>query len=155
MTDRLQSNDPGLLASLRQGEGLRLIAYPDPKSGGDPWTNGYGSTVGVKKGDVWTKAEAEAALIRDAATAIALLDRNAAWWRNLNLPRQRVLAEMCFNMGWRSADGKHGLSTFVHTLEAMRNGFWTSAAAGMLASQWALDVGSRARRLAAVMQAGQ
>ena len=26
-------------------EGLRLIAYPDPATNGDPWTIGYGHTV--------------------------------------------------------------------------------------------------------------
>lgn len=36
-------------------ESLRLKAYPDPKTGGAPWSNGYGSTRGVKEGDVWTE----------------------------------------------------------------------------------------------------
>jgi lysozyme len=29
---------------VSQHEGLRLNAYPDPATGGDPWTIGYGST---------------------------------------------------------------------------------------------------------------
>jgi GH24 family phage-related lysozyme (muramidase) len=44
-------------------EGLRLKAYPDPGTGNEPWTIGYGTTVypdgrKVKKGDVITKAQA-------------------------------------------------------------------------------------------------
>lgn len=44
-------------------EGLRLKAYPDPGTGGDPWTIGYGTTVypdgrKVKKGDVITQVQA-------------------------------------------------------------------------------------------------
>ena len=39
-------------------EGISLIAYPDPATGGDPWTIGYGHTGGVKPGDTCTEAEA-------------------------------------------------------------------------------------------------
>lgn len=54
-----------LQAFLKSKESLRLTAYPDPKTGGAPWTNGYGSTKGVKPGDVWTEAEAEARFAED------------------------------------------------------------------------------------------
>lgn len=38
-------------------------AYPDPGSGGDPWTIGYGSTgKGIGPGMVWTHRQAEIAL---------------------------------------------------------------------------------------------
>lgn len=41
-------------------------AYPDPGSGGDPWTIGYGSTGhGIAKGVVWTRQEAETRLEAD------------------------------------------------------------------------------------------
>lgn len=41
-------------------------AYPDPGSGGDPWTIGYGSTGhGIVKGTVWTRQEAETRLEAD------------------------------------------------------------------------------------------
>lgn len=56
-----------LQAFLKSKESLRLKAYPDPKTGGAPWTNGYGSTKGVKPGDVWTEAEAEARFLEDLA----------------------------------------------------------------------------------------
>lgn len=49
------------LSHIKSFEGLRLKAYPDPGSkDGNPWTIGYGSTRGVKKGMVITEAEAEA-----------------------------------------------------------------------------------------------
>ena len=35
---------------IKQHEGLRLVAYPDPASGGKPWTIGFGSTHGVRQG---------------------------------------------------------------------------------------------------------
>jgi lysozyme len=35
---------------IKRFEGLRLTAYPDPSTGGDPWTIGYGTTRGVRPG---------------------------------------------------------------------------------------------------------
>jgi GH24 family phage-related lysozyme (muramidase) len=44
----------------RRNDGT-LEAYPDPGSGGDPWTIGWGSTgADIKSGTVWTQAEADA-----------------------------------------------------------------------------------------------
>lgn len=45
---------------LKQKESLRLTAYPDPKTGGAPWTVGYGSTgADVREGTVWTQEKAD------------------------------------------------------------------------------------------------
>lgn len=44
---------------LKSFEGFSSIAYPDPASGGDPWTIGYGFTKDVRPGDTITEAEAE------------------------------------------------------------------------------------------------
>lgn len=41
------------------GDG-RVQAYPDPGSGGDPWTIGYGSTgPDIRRGTIWTKEQAD------------------------------------------------------------------------------------------------
>lgn len=47
---------------LKSFEGFRANAYPDPATGGDPWTIGYGFTKDVKQGDTITPADAEARL---------------------------------------------------------------------------------------------
>ena len=47
---------------LKHFEGWRDQAYPDPATGGDPWTVGYGFTHGVKPGDYMTPEEGEARL---------------------------------------------------------------------------------------------
>jgi lysozyme len=40
-------------------------AYPDPGTGGDPWTIGWGSTgVDIKKGIIWTADQCEARFSR-------------------------------------------------------------------------------------------
>src|SRR6185312_6879638 len=82
-----------LLADLRRDEGLRLRAYPDPLSGGEPWTIGYGHTGSdVHPSTVWTPEEAETSLEQDAAHACDLLDRYAHWWRFLDPVRQDAMA---------------------------------------------------------------
>lgn len=61
------------LALIKQFEGCerkrsdgRFEAYPDPGTGGDPWTIGWGATgKGIGPGTVWTKAECDARLERD------------------------------------------------------------------------------------------
>lgn len=54
---------------IAECEGLRLEAYPDPGSGGEPWTIGYGHTSGVKPGDRCTKDQAMGWLRQDVVTA--------------------------------------------------------------------------------------
>lgn len=64
------------LDHIKRFEGLRLTAYPDPGSrDGTPWTIGYGSTTGVRKGMTITQAEADRRLVADLATAEAAVDR--------------------------------------------------------------------------------
>lgn len=70
------------------------------------------------------------------------------WYVNLNDSRQRVLANMCFNLGI------DGLLKFHNMLEAVRAGDYEKAAAEMLTSLWAQQVGERATRLAAMMRSG-
>lgn len=42
------------LELLKRFEGWRSKAYPDPATGSDPWTIGYGFTKDVRPGDVMT-----------------------------------------------------------------------------------------------------
>ena len=146
---------PFLAEDLRRDEGLRLQAYPDPLTGAEPWTIGYGHTgAGVEEGLAWTARQAEAALEADIAHACRLCDALIPWWRTLDDLRQDVLAEMMFNMGWRSRDGAHGLATFRRMLAAARTGDWRAAHDQMLDSGWAREVGKRASRLAQQMLTG-
>lgn len=51
---------------IKQFEGCRLTAYPDPGSGGDPWTIGWGSTGDdIRRGVVWTQQQADQRLAKD------------------------------------------------------------------------------------------
>lgn len=55
-------------------EGYRDKAYPDPGTGGSPWTIGYGHTRGVKPGDTCTEEQAEDWLHEDVAEAAAAVN---------------------------------------------------------------------------------
>lgn len=167
-----------LLADFRRDEGLRLKAYPDPLSplgkalqlplskrpygwerlSGNPWTLGYGHTgVDVSPGDVWTKAQADAALYKDACHAEALCDKYIPWWRKLDPVRADVMVNLMFNMGWDDlrTPEHEGLSGFVRTLPKIKAGDYEGAAEGMAASLWARQTKTRAERLIAMMRTGE
>lgn len=56
------------IAVMHYFEDCKLAAYPDPATGGDPWTIGWGHTgPEVRKGLKWTQAQADAALTADLA----------------------------------------------------------------------------------------
>lgn len=54
------------IALIKRFEGCRLAAYPDPGTGGDPWTIGWGATgKGIGPGVRWTQAQADTRLETD------------------------------------------------------------------------------------------
>lgn len=56
------------LAILKGAEKCRLKAYPDPGTGGAPWTCGWGATgKDIGPNTVWTQAQADARLQQDIA----------------------------------------------------------------------------------------
>lgn len=148
--------DPQLVADLKRDEGLRVEAYPDPLSGDDPWTIGYGHTgPGVRQGTVWTLEQAEDALIADIQEHSAKLRAALPWVARLDPARQRVLDNMAFNLGVGVPGGKKGLLGFKNTLGMIERGEYARAADGLLASLWAKQVKGRAVRLANTMRTGQ
>ncbi|KWA81346.1 lysozyme [Burkholderia ubonensis] len=83
----------------------------------------------------------------DVAETEAWLDRNLSWWSALDPVRQRVMMNMAFNMQAK-------LLGFRNFLAAAQRRDWNTAAAEMLDSLWARQVGARATRLAAMMRSG-
>lgn len=76
------------------------------------------------------------------------LDRWLSWWRNLDQIRQRVLADMCYNMGI------YTLRQFDHTLRFIQAGNYAEAAKAMVLSDWYKETGRRAIRLVKMMELG-
>ncbi|MFM7314303.1 MAG: lysozyme, partial [Cyanobium sp.] len=90
---------------IRQWEGCRLAAYPDPASGADPWTIGYGHTgTDVRPGVQISQAQAETWLLTDAAQAEALVDRLLQGVA-LSARQRDALVSFCFNVGAGAVEG--------------------------------------------------
>jgi lysozyme len=82
---------------IKSSEGLRLTAYPDPATGGEPWTIGYGTTRGVKPGMKITATQAEEYLKTD----VGRFEPELAVLVNVPLSQNQWDALMCFvyNLG--------------------------------------------------------
>jgi GH24 family phage-related lysozyme (muramidase) len=53
-----------------------IEAYPDPGTGGEPWTIGWGATgPGIVPGTVWTQEQCDARLVSDLVRYAAEVDR--------------------------------------------------------------------------------
>lgn len=139
-----------LILELRRDEGVRYAPYND--------TMGI-QTVGVGHNMKacplpagWkaplTDAQVDTLLAADIESVRKALDARLPWWSTLDDVRQRVLANMAFNMGIQ------GLLGFKNTLAAVQAGRYADAAQGMAASAWARQVGARAARLAQAMKTG-
>lgn len=125
-----------------------------------PYTDTVGKiTIGVGRNltDVGLSPdEIDYLLVNDLKRVEDDLDRALPWWRELDDVRQRVMIDLCFNMGITSLKG------FKNTLKAIQDRRWADAKRGMLASKWARqvdknlndDVG-RANRLANMMLTGK
>jgi len=134
---------------VERDEGCRLIAYPDPLSGADPWTIGYGATgPSIKQGTVWTQEQADTDLANRLNVLCGNLDNRIGWWRNLDAIRAAVLVNMSYNLGIG------GLMGFPHALACMQASDWQGAHDQMLSSTWAHQVPQRAQRLAKQMLTG-
>jgi lysozyme len=95
-----------------------------------------------------TRLEAEVLLDHDLSDVEAECLRSFPWFGGLNEVRQRVVANMLFNMGLPT------LSQFTNTLTAIASKQYDKASRGMLASRWASQVKGRAVRLARMMRDG-
>lgn len=98
---------------IREWEGCRLEAYPDPGTGGDPWTVGWGATgPGIGPGTRWTQEQADEALaehVGQVADAVAGMVRVP-----LAPPQAAALISWVYNVG----AGAARRSTLVRRLNA-------------------------------------
>ena len=139
-----------MVAELRRDEGVRYSAYLDSVK--IP-TVGVGHNLQVSPlPSGWscplTDAQVNQLLDADLDNVFNQLDINLSWWRSLDEVRQRVIVNMCFNIGIGRLMGFHNMLTDLHGTDYM------SAAAEMKSSVWYRQVGARAVRLVAAMQSG-
>lgn len=112
-------------------EGVRYEAYPDPATGGAPWTVCYGHTGGdVIRGKRYTIDEC------DAFLAVDMVEANAAVNRCLSMPKlahvEAALTSAAFNIGPKVVCGS------ALQRKALAND-WPGACAEL--SQWRMAAG--------------
>lgn len=138
-----------LTADLKRDEGFRALAYPDPLTGGDPWTIGWGHTGReVHSGLRWSIEYAESVLAFDVAAVKRGLDTSLPWWRTLDDLRQDVMVNIAFNAG------VSGLMGFHRMLAAAQHQQWDVAEEEILNSKSGRELPTRYGRLAEQMRTG-
>jgi lysozyme len=131
-----------LIEDLKKDEGLMLKPY---LCSAGKLTIGYGRNIEDKG---ISKQEAMIMLKNDIKEC-ELQCKNAFWfYNNLNVVRQNILINMCFNLGIE------GLKKFKRFLGYLEVNDYSNAAVEMLDSKWAKQVGIRAIRLAKEMETG-
>ena len=133
-----------LRAQLILHEGIRLKPYRDTVG---KLTIGVGRNLtdrGISQG------EAMELLENDIAACVGALNHALPWFPTLDPMRQRVLIDLCFNLG------RDGLLLFHRMLEAIRVADYSLAAKELRASKWAHQVqASRVLRLTKMLETGK
>lgn len=103
-------------------EGCRLQAYPDPATGGAPWTIGWGTTVyydgvAVKSGDVISQGLADDMLEAQLVLSWHRLSKAILRWRDLQPFQQAALLSFSYNMGsnWFGSEGFETITLQIHS----------------------------------------
>ncbi len=129
-----------LKSQLQKHEGLRLIPYTDTLGN---------LTIGVGRNlsKPLSKSCWMLMLSEDIEEAYAGVEK-LPWFIVLSDVRQRVVVDMVFNMGLQK------FLTFKNLIQAIKTSNFEMAAFEMLNSQWAKQVGQRAKTLATMMLSG-
>ncbi|OKH19523.1 lysozyme [[Limnothrix rosea] IAM M-220] len=110
---------------IKKFEGIELHAYPDPLTGGDPWTIGYGSTfyesgVKVKKGDTITKEQAEKELINNCKKSFMPHLEKIPHFNEMDDYQKGALLSFAYNLGARF----YGATNFETITRTLKNKDW-------------------------------
>jgi len=90
-------------------------AYPDPATGGDPWTIGYGSTGSdIRQHTVWSKEQAEDALQAHVKYFVSGLVKLSPRLLSASPRRIAAVISWAYNCGL----GNYRISTFKKRIDA-------------------------------------
>ncbi len=128
-------NREQLIQELKRDEGVVLTLY---KCSAGKNTIGVGRNVDDRG---ITEDESDYLLSNDIDLCVKELEGTFPWFQTLSDTRQRVMVNMCFNLGLSRLMG------FRKFLAAMEAGEWETAGVEMLDSKWARQVGPRSTRL--------
>jgi GH24 family phage-related lysozyme (muramidase) len=118
---------------IKEFEGCHLSAYPDPLSGGDPWTIGYGTTRysdgrKVQRGDKITVIEAAKLLNLEIERIVEKLRATVPYWNAMNGDKQSALISFAYNLG----SGFYGNPGFETISKRLKDKDWNGVPEAML-----------------------
>lgn len=120
---------------IKGSEGCRLSAYPDPGTGGEPWTIGYGHTgPEVHKGLFWTQEKADTQLALDVAHTADAVEKMCEGFPTTQ-GQFDAMVSFAFNLGTHTLAGSTLLKYHMagdYKDAALEFGKWCHAAGRVL-----------------------
>lgn len=112
---------------IKKFEGIELHAYPDPLTGGEPWTIGYGSTfyangTKVKKGDKITQQQADFELVANCKKSFLPPLQKIPYYNDMDNFQKGALLSFAYNLG----AGFYGARNFETITRVLKNKEWGS-----------------------------
>lgn len=118
---------------IKQFEGFRAEAYPDPHTGGDPWTIGYGTTIysfgtHVKKGEKISEEMAIDELNHYVSTRIGPALEKLPFYKDFTEPMIGALESFAYNLG----EGFYGAKGFETISRRLREKDWKNMRSALM-----------------------
>jgi len=131
--DGKQADLAAALKLIKDFEGCHLEAYPDPLSGGDPWTIGYGTTRyqdgrRVSPGDKINAIEADLLLRREVDRIAEKLRATVPYWVQMADHQKCALISFAYNLG----SGFYGTTGFETISRELREKDWAAVPDALL-----------------------
>lgn len=128
----MAASAPGI-ELIKKFEGLRLEAYPDPLTGGKPYTIGWGNTQRkdgspFALGERITQAEAQDLLIWHVEESFLPPLQRIPAWANMNEAQQGAILSFAYNLGAHF----YGASDFQTISRVLRNQQWDQIEAALV-----------------------
>lgn len=126
MTATSNTIPPAAIALIKEFEDCKLYAYPDPATGGEPYTIGWGATyykdgLPVQFGDIIAQEAADELLEWHLLKFWVRLERDVPMWDDLITCQKAALLSFSYNTGWTyGADGFDTLNSYL------KNGYFAS-----------------------------
>jgi len=131
--DGKQADLAAALKLIKDFEGCHLEAYPDPLSGGDPWTIGYGTTRyqdgrRVSPGDKINAIEADLLLRQEVDRIAEKLRATVPYWVQMTDNQKCALISFAYNLG----SGFYGTTGFETISRELREKDWAAVPDALL-----------------------
>ena len=128
-----QGDYASALKLIKEFEGCHLTAYPDPLSGGEPYTIGYGTTRypggrRVSRGDKITVIEADMFVRTEIDQIAKKLSETVPHWSAMTDGQQSALISFAYNLG----SGFYGTVGFETISKRLRERDWNAVPDAML-----------------------